>query len=121
MTPGAPAPAAEKPADKPAEKPKLKDRLKAIFDEYGPVAIGTYFAIFFVVLVSMGAAVKVYGVEVADKFGWKVDGAAGTAGTWAIAYGITKALQPLRILVTLVLTPLAARLPFVAKLRKPKS
>ncbi len=104
-----------------AEKPKLKDRLKAMFEEFGPIAIATYFGLFFLTLGGMAIAVNVFGVQIAEKFGWKVDGTVGTAGTWAIAYGITKGLQPIRILVALVLTPLVAKLPFVAKFRKKKA
>ena len=114
VSPDAPAALAE-------GKPKLKDRLKAMFEEFGPIAVATYFALFFLVLGSMGLAVSVYGVQVAEKFGWKMDGAVGTAGTWAIAYGITKGLQPIRILVALALTPLVAKIPFVARLRKKRS
>lgn len=90
------------------EKPPLKARLKQMFDEYGPIAIGTYFGIFFVVLGAFALAIQ---------FGVHIDGAAGTAGTLAAAYVATKLTQPLRILGTLVLTPLVAKV--VAKFRKP--
>lgn len=69
--------------------------------EYGPIALGTYFAIFFVVLASFTGAIV---------FGFDVDSAQGTAGTLAAAYVATKLTQPLRILATLALTPLVARL-----------
>ena len=92
----------------PAAKPALKVRLKAMLDEFGPVAIGTYFAIFFLVL---------GGFAIAIQLGVKVDSTAGNAGTLAAAYVATKLTQPLRILATLVLTPLVAKL--LGRVRKP--
>jgi hypothetical protein len=82
--------------------------MKALFDEYGKVAIATYFAIFFLVL---------GGFALAIQFGVKVESSAGTAGTLAAAWVATKLTQPLRILGTLVLTPVIGKL--VQKLRKP--
>ncbi len=95
-------------ASPPAPKPSLKDRMKALLDEYGKVAIATYFTIFFLVL---------GGFAIAIRFGVKVEGSAGTAGTLAAAWVATKLTQPLRILGTLVLTPVIGKL--VQKLRKP--
>ena len=91
-----------------APKPPLKDRLKALFDEYGTIAIATYFAIFFVVL---------GGFALALTFGVKIESAAGTAGTLGAAWVATKVTQPLRILGTLVLTPVIGKL--VHRFRKP--
>ena len=113
MTPEAPAPT---PAPAPvAEKPKLKDRLKAMLEEYGPVAFITWFGVFLLVLGLMAVGVKLFGVQVAEWFGVKMDGAVGTAGTLAIAYAITQGTKPLRILATLALTPVIAKVPFVAR------
>ena len=36
-------------------------------------------------------------------------GAAETTGVWALAYGLTQLTKPLRIIATIVLTPLVAR------------
>ena len=97
----------EQPAT-PVPKPSLKDRLKALLDEYGKIAIATYFAIFFLVLGGFALAIRV---------GVKVDSGAGTAGTLAAAWVATKLTQPLRILGTLLLTPVIGK--FVRRFRKP--
>ena len=79
----------------------MKQRLQKIWDAYGSVAIGTYFTIFAAVFAGFALAIK---------FGLKVESASATAGTLAAAYVATKLTQPLRILATLALTPLVARL-----------
>jgi hypothetical protein len=68
--------------------------------EYGSVGLWVYFAIFGLVLVGFATAIQ---------FGVKVESAAGTAGTWGAAYLATKVTQPLRILGTLVVTPIVVR------------
>ncbi len=75
-------------------------RLKNLLSEYGPVALGTYLAIFALVLA---------GFAVAISFGFHVQSAAGTAGVLGAAYVATKVAQPLRIGATLVLTPVVAK------------
>ncbi|HHO49784.1 MAG TPA: DUF1279 domain-containing protein [Deltaproteobacteria bacterium] len=74
----------------------LKRRHEALIEEYGKAAIATYFTIFFGTLLSFWLAIK-SGVE--------LSGAAGSAGTIGGAYLATKLTQPVRIGVTLVLTP----------------
>lgn len=81
-------------------KPPLKERLNRLFDQYGRVAIITYFTLFGLVLV---------GFAVAVHFGVQLEGTRGAAGTFGIAYAATKVTQPLRILATLALTPLLGR------------
>ena len=80
--------------------PSLKERLQKLFVEYGSFAVWVYFGIFALVLVGFAAAIRL-GVD--------VKGAAGAAGTWGAAYLATKLTQPLRILATLVLTPIVVR------------
>ena len=75
--------------------------MKALLEEYGTIAIATYFAIFFSVL---------FGFAVAIQLGVKVDSTAGAAGTLAAAWVATKLTQPVRILGTLVLTPVVGKL-----------
>lgn len=75
-------------------------KLKKLVSEYGPVAIGTYLAIFALVLAGFAAAITL---------GFHVQSAAGTAGVLGAAYVATKVTQPLRIGATLVLTPLVAK------------
>ena len=77
----------------------MQERLKSLFAEYGRVAIATYFALFFLVFA---------GFVTALVLGTQVEGAAGTATLWGGAYLATKLTQPLRILATVVLTPLIA-------------
>lgn len=96
------------PAAKPAKLP-LKDRLKALLDEYGKIAIATYFGIF---------ALTICGFALAIQMGVKVEGAAGTAGIWAAAWVASKITQPLRILATLLLTPVIGKL--IERFKKPK-
>jgi hypothetical protein len=64
------------------------------------VALGTYLAIFALVLA---------GFAVAISFGFHVQSGAGTAGVLGAAYVATKVTQPLRIGATLVLTPVVAK------------
>jgi len=79
----------------------MKDRLEALLAEYGKVALLTYFAIFALVFA---------GFAIAISLGVHVESASGTAGTLGAAYVATKLTQPIRIIATLALTPLLARL-----------
>ena len=83
-------------------KPPLSVRLKGLVDAYGPVAITLYLAIFAINIAAAAIAIR--------YFGWQPESAAGTGGLLFVAWASAKALQPLRILLTLSLTPLAARL-----------
>jgi len=76
-----------------------KERFKALLAEYGRLALGTYFAIFALVFA---------GFVVAIAAGVEVHGTLGNAGVFGAAYVATKLTQPLRILGTLLLTPLVA-------------
>jgi len=78
-----------------------RERLKALLAEHGRVAIGTYLGLFVVVLAGFAMALA-WGVEMKS--------AAGGVGILGAAYLATKAVQPLRIGATLVLTPLVAQL-----------
>ncbi len=78
----------------------MRKTLKEVLAEYGRVALAVYLVIFAVVLLGSWAAIRL---------GWKPEGAAGGAGTFAAAYLFTKLTQPLRIAATLALTPIVAR------------
>ncbi len=78
-----------------------KERLKALLAEYGMVALWTYLVLFGLVLC---------GFAVAIAAGVKVESAQGHAGVLAGAWVATKLTQPLRILATLALTPIVARI-----------
>ncbi|MEJ7732243.1 MAG: hypothetical protein WKG00_23930 [Polyangiaceae bacterium] len=84
-----------------AKKPPLSERLKALFAEYGQLAIVIYLVIFVVVLAGFALAIR---------FGVQVDGTAGAAGTLGAAWLATKLTQPLRIAAALALTPVVAAL-----------
>jgi hypothetical protein len=83
-----------------------RKRLKQLLAEYGKLALYVYLAIFALVLAGFALAISM---------GIKVESAAGQAGIWGAAWLATKVTQPLRILATLALTPLVARL-----LRRPR-
>lgn len=78
----------------------MQKTVQRILAEYGPIALVVYFAIFFVVLFAAWAGIH---------FGWRPQSVAGSVGTFTAAYIATKLTQPARIALTLVLTPLVAR------------
>ena len=75
-------------------------RLKSLLSEYGPIALGTYLAIFALVLTSFAVAISM---------GMEIESATGGVGLFGAAYVATKLTQPFRIAATLVLTPIVAR------------
>ncbi|MBK6921317.1 MAG: hypothetical protein IPH07_28225 [Deltaproteobacteria bacterium] len=89
---------------------RQKQQLSDHFAEYGGIAIVTYFVIF---------ALTWLGFVIAIRAGISLDGAAGETGTVLTAYLATKATQPLRIIVTLAVTPLVAALWWRIRGRKP--
>jgi hypothetical protein len=101
-------------------KPSVKERFSTLLNEYGPVAFSVYFAIFFLSIAVFAVAIR-SGLDtqaLAQRFGVKLEGAGGTAGTLLGAWVLTKALQVPRIFATLALTPVVGRIPFVARLRQ---
>lgn len=78
----------------------MKDRLEALLQKYGKLALIIYFTIFGLVLA---------GFAIAIRAGVQVESAAGEAGTLAAAWVATKLTQPLRIVATLVLTPIVGK------------
>lgn len=95
------APAPELKSPPPPSKPPLRERFKGLMDAYGPVAITLYLAIFAINIAAAAIAIR--------YFGWQPKSAAGTGGLLFVAWASAKALQPLRILLTLALTPLVAK------------
>ncbi|MBI2375733.1 MAG: hypothetical protein HYV07_17185 [Deltaproteobacteria bacterium] len=77
----------------------MKKTLTEIFEKYGPVALGTYLVIFALAWVGFAAAIEL---------GYSPEGLTGSAGVWTAAYVATKLTQPIRIGMTLVLTPAIA-------------
>jgi hypothetical protein len=85
--------------DAPPEKPTLKRRLSELFSEYGTIAIVTYFAL---------SILTIIGFSVAFAIGWAPSTASGMLGVIAAGWVAAKATLPLRILITLGLTPMVA-------------
>jgi hypothetical protein len=83
-------------------------KLKNLMAEYGGVAIGVYFSTFVVAMVIFSSAIA---------FGAEVESGTGAATTLGAAWLATKATQPVRIIATIALTPLVAKL--LGKTRKP--
>jgi hypothetical protein len=79
----------------------MRRTLKNVLTEYGAIGVVLYLAIFAIVL---------FGSWLAIRAGWSPSSAAGKTSTFAAAYIITKITQPLRIGVTVVLTPIVARI-----------
>ena len=74
----------------------MKEKLQKMMAEYGRVALAVYLGIF---------AVTMTGFSIAIAQGFEVEGASATAGTLGAAWLATKLTQPIRIGVTLALTP----------------
>ena len=83
-----------------------RQRLKTLLAEYGRLALYTYLVLFVLVLLGFAAAIHL---------GVHTDSTAGKAGLWGAAWLATKVTQPLRILASVALTPLVAK---VLKRRK---
>ena len=75
----------------------MKDKLQKLMAEYGRIAIVVYMSIF---------AATMVGFSIAISQGFEVESASSTAGTLGAAWIATKLTQPIRIAVTLALTPL---------------
>ena|ERR1041384_3892990 len=82
-----------------AAKPTLKQRLSAHFEEYGKIAVVTYFSL---------SILAIIGFSVAIGIGVEPSGATGVLGVIFAGWALAKATLPLRILITLGLTPLVA-------------
>lgn len=100
MRDGDDAPAAK------AAKPPLKQRLSALFEEYGRIAIITYFTL---------SILTIIGFSVAIWTGVKPSSETGVLGVIIAGWALGKATLPIRIFVTLGLTPVVA---FVVRRRR---
>jgi len=76
-----------------------REKLRTLLEEYGKVAIWTYFGIFLTVLAGFALAISM---------GFNVSSAESGVGLLGAAWLATKLTQPLRIAGTLALTPLIA-------------
>jgi hypothetical protein len=90
----------------------MRKTFKELLAEYGVVAVVVYFTIFFGVWIAAWAAIQ-RGVDLralATRVGLSPNGMVASLGAWGAAYLFTKLLQPVRIGVTLLLTPVVAKL-----------
>jgi hypothetical protein len=79
----------------------VQKTLKKLAVEYGSIAVVVYLGIFTLVIVGFWAAIR---------FGWSPSSAVANAGAWTAAYLATKLTQPLRIVATIAVTPVIARI-----------
>ena len=90
---------------------QLQQRLKDLFERYGTVALGTWFAIFvstialFYGLISAGMDVQ----GTLQGWGLELDPKYLAAGKVMLAYGCAQLTKPLRILLTVAIVPPLAR------------
>ena len=84
----------------------MKTKLQDMFAQYGRMGIIVYFAIFFLCFLIFWMILS-FGVDI-RSWSW-FSGKFGNLGSFALAYAATKILQPIRIGLTLVLTPLFAK------------
>ena len=82
-----------------AAKPPLKQRLSALFEDYGRIAIITYFTL---------SILTIIGFSVAIWTGLKPSSETGVIGVIIAGWALGKATLPIRILITLGITPLVA-------------
>lgn len=92
-------------------KPPLKDRFQTLLAAYGRVVLIIYFAIFALVLSGFAIAIRMGASSaIGARLGVQLDSTASDLGTLGLAWVFTKFTQPLRIVATLVLTPIVAKL-----------
>jgi hypothetical protein len=90
----------------------LRKTFQTLLAEYGTIAVIVYFTIFFATWIGSWAAIQ-RGVDLAalaQRIGFSANGVVANLGAWTAAYIFTKLLQPVRIGLTVILTPLLARL-----------
>lgn len=80
---------------------KSLSSFKRVIAEYGVVALVVHYIVF---------AIVITGAYLAMNAGWQPSGRMAGVGTWAAAYVVAKITQPVRLVVTVALAPLAARL-----------
>ncbi|MBS1118220.1 MAG: hypothetical protein H6Q90_448 [Deltaproteobacteria bacterium] len=88
----------------PVAKPSLKQRLSAHFAEYGRIAVITYLVL---------SAAAIVGFSIAIGIGVEPSSASGFLGVVAAGWLAAKTTLPIRIGITLVVTP-----PFAALMKR---
>ena len=90
----------------------MRKTFQKLMAEYGVIAVIVYFTIFFATLFAAWAAIQrgVNLAALATRFGLSSNRIVANLGAWTAAYIFAKILQPVRIGLTVILTPLLARL-----------
>lgn len=83
----------------------MGSKVQNLFSEYGRTGIIVYFTIFFMTFFGFWTLLTV-GVDIRT---WSYFSSLGDVGAIGLAYAAAKITQPIRIALTLVLTPLVAR------------
>jgi len=83
----------------PTAKPSLKQRLSVLLGAYGRIALLTYFTLLILTIA---------GFSIAFGIGLAPSSATGVLGVIAAGWAAAKATLPIRILITLGLTPMVA-------------
>jgi hypothetical protein len=91
----------------PAGKPSLKQRMAKLTEGYGKIAIITYLVL---------SLLTITGFSIAIGIGAEPSSATGVLGVIAAGWVAAKATLPIRILITLGLTPVVA---MVVRRRRP--
>jgi len=93
-------------------KPSFTERMKGLVAEYGMVALGVYWGLFFlsIGLFTLLLRMGIQASDVVARLGMQMESTAGTASTLGVAYVATKLIQPVRIALTFVLTPMVGKL-----------
>ena len=84
----------------------MGSKVQNLFSEYGRTGIIVYFSIFFLTLFGFWTLLTV-GVDIRT---WSYFSSLGDVGALGLAYAATKITQPIRIALTLILTPVVARI-----------
>lgn len=79
----------------------MKKRLEKLLAEYGVIALVLHLTVM---------AIVVGGAYIGIRAGWTPKSATGKVGTWAAVYAVHLATKPLRIGLTIVLTPIVAKI-----------
>jgi len=122
----------DKPTEQPSDsadategKKPFKERFMEFVQEYGPIAVITWFTIFFS---TWGAFIVLLNAGV-DLGGWLSSGDGSgffgkflkTGGVTALAYGATQVVKPIRIAATFAITPAIHNVWEKVRGRKPES
>jgi hypothetical protein len=102
-----PPPASDAPDGSPRRKLPLKERLTELFSKYGTIAVITYFTL---------SILAIIGFSIAVGLGYKPTTSTGVIGVIFTGWALAKATLPIRILITLGLTPMVAHV--VKRFRK---